>query len=35
VKTDEAGKFFMVQLKQQLQNEKSEYSNVSKQLVLF
>lgn len=34
VKTDEPGKFFTVQLKQQLENEKSEYSNVSKQLVL-
>ena len=34
VKTDEPGKFFMVGLKQQLQNEKSDYANVSRQLVL-
>jgi Calcineurin-like phosphoesterase len=34
VRTDEPDKFFTVQLKQQLQNEKSEYANVNKQLVL-
>jgi hypothetical protein len=34
VKTDEPGKFFMVELKQQLQNEKSDYPDVSKQLIL-
>src|SRR6266513_3722043 len=34
VGTDEPGKFFMMQLKQQLQNEKSEYTNVKKQFVL-
>jgi hypothetical protein len=34
VKTDEPGKFFTVELKQQLQNEKSDYPNVSKQLIL-
>ena len=34
VGTDEIGKFFMVRLKQQLQNEKSEYANVNKRLVI-
>ncbi|MBK5271443.1 MAG: metallophosphoesterase [Bacteroidia bacterium] len=34
IATDEPGKFFQVRLKEQLQNENTEFTNVSRQLVL-